>query len=827
MKIQKLRLKNFLGVKRGLGLDEISVDFENISGLVALDGLNGAGKSTLLENLGPYNQLASREGALHRHTYGRDAEKELSFEYHGNNYRTLLKIDSEAEKSEGYIWVNGTPVVNGKISAYAKYMRDLFGSPELFYNSVFCSQNAQKLSDMTTGKLKELFAEFLRLDKLSEYEATAKQCAAVIGGKVSQIDMRIAALKGKAAGKDETNAKIAHGYDKLRVGEEAKTRLIAQTAEITARMDELKAAAARAQSDRQRLQDAQAALLRLENNRDTYLSLQKEDIAALLAKHASLTAEARNCDIIITLSDQINGAAQRERDIAARLESLQGELTTATGKQAEIQAKNNADSIAFSDIRQAMTRLKDDAELRRLDALVKDIDSDIEDEDRTLRELSDDRIIHDLTTQIKQAQGKLVTLTMKDPACTSTTCSFIVDALRAQESLGTIEAQLAARTEEIATGKVAAEQRIADKRTAKAVAVAARAQRATEIDSEMKLLAAHAKAAESALHAVINENIMIIDGIETTKRKIDTAKTELASVKAMAARQGELQVAIARKADLSTAIAEIVEAGKTARTKMDAADQRLQDEIAEQRKSIAAIANEIDPAVDQKLAQAREELNTIAETSSRIDDEISAARDNITRMNADLVRIVDAEREIATAQGQRDAAAKTAAEWTYLKDACGKNGLQALEIDGAAPIITGYANDLLNMAFGPLFSVKFRTQDDEGREVLDIVTIGDDGEDVMLENLSGGQRIWILMALRLATTLLSKEKSGHNYESFFSDELDGPLDPENSVNFVNMYRAFMKIGGFTTGYFISHKPSCRALAEYSLKFVPGQNPAWR
>ena len=132
------------------------------------------------------------------------------------------------------------------------------------------------------------------------------------------------------------------------------------------------------------------------------------------------------------------------------------------------------------------------------------------------------------------------------------------------------------------------------------------------------------------------------------------------------------------------------------------------------------------------------------------------------------------------------------------------------------------------MAFGPLFTVKFRTQDEVGREVLDIISIGEDGEEVLLENLSGGQKIWILMALRLAMTLLSKEKSGRVFETAFFDEMDGPLDPDNSLNFISMYQAFMKVGGFTAILFISHKPSCRNMADdfyYSKteKLLPGDS----
>ena len=41
MIIEKLRLKGFTGIRRGMGLDEISIDFNNSQGLTAFDGPNG------------------------------------------------------------------------------------------------------------------------------------------------------------------------------------------------------------------------------------------------------------------------------------------------------------------------------------------------------------------------------------------------------------------------------------------------------------------------------------------------------------------------------------------------------------------------------------------------------------------------------------------------------------------------------------------------------------------------------------------------------------------------------------------------------------------
>src|SRR4030065_161758 len=139
MQIEKLRLKGFIGIKRGLGLDEISIDFKNIVGLIAFAGQNGLGKSTVLENLHPFNTLASRSGALFTHV---------------------------------------------------------------------CVRDAQKLSDMTTGQLKTLFAEFLRLDRLQEYEETAKQVINVLTGKSGQIDINIEALGKRMEGVKDLRSEI-------------------------------------------------------------------------------------------------------------------------------------------------------------------------------------------------------------------------------------------------------------------------------------------------------------------------------------------------------------------------------------------------------------------------------------------------------------------------------------------------------------------------------------------------------------------------------------------------------------------------------------------
>ena len=97
--------------------------------------------------------------------------------------------------------------------------------------------------------------------------------------------------------------------------------------------------------------------------------------------------------------------------------------------------------------------------------------------------------------------------------------------------------------------------------------------------------------------------------------------------------------------------------------------------------------------------------------------------------------------------------------WDYLRIACSKDGMRAHEIEAVAPMITKNSNDLLSLTFGPNFSVRFETQDEDGREVLNIIVISADGSETPLQVKSGGEKVWILKALRLAQTLISQEKA--------------------------------------------------------------------
>ena len=51
------------------------------------------------------------------------------------------------------------------------------------------------------------------------------------------------------------------------------------------------------------------------------------------------------------------------------------------------------------------------------------------------------------------------------------------------------------------------------------------------------------------------------------------------------------------------------------------------------------------------------------------------------------------------------------------------------------------------------------------------------------------------------------------YEALFSDEADGPLDPERKRMFMAMKREVLRIGGYAQEFFVSQTPELASTAD--------------
>ena len=84
-----------------------------------------------------------------------------------------------------------------------------------------------------------------------------------------------------------------------------------------------------------------------------------------------------------------------------------------------------------------------------------------------------------------------------------------------------------------------------------------------------------------------------------------------------------------------------------------------------------------------------------------------------------------------------------------------------------------------------------------------IVIDSRDGSSKPVDVMSGGERVWINECLVRSIALFLSQRGGYAFETLFSDETDGPLDPERKDQFVAMKRRVLELGGYHREFFVT------------------------
>ena len=217
IRLRKLRLRGAIGIWKGHGVDEVTLDFDRYdAGLVALTWPNGKGKTTLIENCHPYPCMLTRDGTLQQHFRLRDSLRELTFvdERTGAEYRALIMIDgaNASGSCEYHLFRDSIsnnpdshhewePLTNGRKADYEEKILALFGSQELFLRSAFVSQKSTKnnpdLAEATKGEKKAIFRELAGLDYLQAYADSAKGKGDAIEAEISTERTRLEVMEGQ------------------------------------------------------------------------------------------------------------------------------------------------------------------------------------------------------------------------------------------------------------------------------------------------------------------------------------------------------------------------------------------------------------------------------------------------------------------------------------------------------------------------------------------------------------------------------------------------------------------------------------------------------
>jgi len=822
MKLLNLKLRGAIGVKKGLGLNEIELDLSDLSGLVVLDGANGRGKSTVLDNLQPYRMLPSRKRSLQHHFFLRDSFRDLSLEYDGHLYRFLVKIDPERNKQEAFIYVDGgESITTGKVKEYDAEVRRMFGSLDLFLASVFCAQKTDD-SQLTTGQLKEQFVEFLRLHELQRHHETAKQCARIFTAEANHLSQHIERLSKEAAGMDEAMRHQEFVFAELDKAQQELERHKKALADLDAQYAEALKAASKSEANKERIKYLQG---QIDNLRNEIADLEGDlaarvknidiDIAAALDEQAEKTKQASQIVLVERAAIEKSALGEHLAEAKKEIEDQRAKWDELNKAQEALRAEFEKTMKSYRNALDANTgaEMTITGEINRLK-------SQKSEELQRLKLVESDRKITSLKLEISTCEQKLKDLDRRDPDCVSTTCSYIVGALTAKSELPQLREALKQREAELEQTRIEIQNQIKTIEDS----LADKQHELQSILTKRNSLQAEIRQSEESHNAKLHKIQQQLETIEgrgkKLKTKIDSIEQNIARCDQLIAKQAEIKAADMRVKDLAKQVDRLQEEKKQLKTKTGQAIETKQNAMAELKRTMAEL--EPDDDADARVKEIESMQQATADLISKKQREIEVLRQKLVAAEHKVKMLSSIELELDTCKKQRDRLVSEASEWSYLSDACSKNGLQALEIDAVAPVISDIANGLLSSTFGPTFQVRIDTLNDDNRETLDIWVIREDGTEVLLDDLSGGEKVWVLKALRLARTMIAKEKSNKNILTCFADEEDGALrHGETSENYIRLYRQFLAAAGFESCIYISHKPECIAMADHRIVFNGG------
>ncbi|HET6496821.1 MAG TPA: hypothetical protein VFH61_15805, partial [Thermoleophilia bacterium] len=621
IRVRSLTLRGATGIKHGLDLDEVTLDLDAYEpGLVALCGPNGVGKSTLIENLHPYTQMLTRDGALPKHFCLKDSRRELRFcdERTGAEYRALILVDPTlaTPKTECYLYKDGEPLCTGRVKEYEELVDSLFCSIDLFVKSAFAAQKPPKghpdIADATPAERKALFRELGGLDYLQTYAEAAKARADGIGTALGVERGKRGVLLPLIEQEPERQAELT-------AAEQAHIGALAQAETVKAAGVAQKAS-------------VEALAERVAVQRDI-----AQKLAGLTAESARLDAEGA------ALVKQIARAAQA---VTGRAEA--GEIL----HKAEDFAKAKE---ALGEEKQTIFTERDRLSTEHADAL-------------TAHRAARDAV----QAEIRRLEKYAAEIERKKAGLVATVDTL---GLQAEQPI----------SETCPTCK----QRLPDEMRA-------------ELQKERnRKLAALAEQQEAILGL---DNLLMTNGRErsTQERKLSEMIVPPAPELPAFGQQPALDAVLAVLAKLDVPAArETIRLADVAAEQIRAAragEGQIAERAAEITTERAGLRAKADPRVDSEYAVCKAALEALREDYTRASAEAARTGAEVKSLRAildDLAHkreaLAEIERGIAQAEGEL-------ADWRYLERACGRDGIQALELDAMGPGIAEVANGLLDAA---------------------------------------------------------------------------------------------------------------------------------
>lgn len=784
-----ITLSGAIGIKAGLGREEIRIDLEELlpddAITIALKGGNGAGKSTLL-NLGMTPWLSPPiTGNVYDH-FGQTGTRELEWSHGGTRYRSVIQYRQsvKTKSTKAYLYrltvgqwepmrLPNELVSDGKTSTYEACLDHILGPQSLYYLSAFRAQNAPRLADYDDPK--RLMRDLLRLDEIDTLSDSAKSVAADLKRRLVATRYEIHLLDSLRDQYDGISVEIV--AEELASERIKKAKLEAQERE----------AFCKAELD---------SAIQREAVIERKIKLRSE-----IEKRFSERSSRRNDDIEQVEFDRRNIEWSRKK---AEDEHDRGVMAI----KRDIQAANSRADISRKtisrkdEIIQAVAMLADKTQVkRRIEEEISDLkDRAEEKQTASLKMTKLSGLIQQVIEEGKHLRSSVDDLSRRASYINRVpchgygeyaACEALQDAMDAANKIDATSKSRQAKLDEY--HRLEAERSYAISSIASMGCpekdLARKEQELREINimiAELSKTAALENTLKSAGTQLDNEMELIKELHRRLEEKV--AENENSSREY----QQSMDRMSAKKSAINLAAEEDLRALR---------DELKQYLVGDDTSSVTRARQELKEASDL-LARATMALDTNIATQAQRKAELAALR-----------RAIESGAEIhETAKRIED----EIAHWTLLGVAL--KGVIDLSIEDAGPSIAAIANKLLVDAYGPRFTVRIVTQREQanGRlvECFDISVIdSESGIESSITKKSGGETVWLDKALTDAVGLYHQEASGVNYETLFADEAEDGLTEDMKLKFYRMDRAALEMGGYQRKFFVSHNQSAWNMAD--------------
>ncbi len=764
MKILKLKLRGAIGIRKGLGVEEVEIDFSNFqSGLIALTGRNGSGKTTVMENLHPYRQMVSRDGSLQSHFFLKDSYRSLDFEFNGRSYRSKILIDALTGGSEAYLLElkdNTTFALNdGKLTTYDKAIEDLLGSPELFFNSVFSGQKSKGIAELKPADRRKLFYELLNLNSYEVYLEESKLKLKLCEQDLAKIEGEIKALQQDQTSIDvleierqeklEYQAQLISDISELESSVEGASEVIRET-EVKIQIAHQKVLANdQIQKELKELEKQIWSITELNNSKIARYQGDIEDQKKLLERYKKLSSPEAKEKIEQALSDK--------KEHQAKLDELKTVASNLDKGYAEFQKEYSVKLKGLASIEKSLSdaKISEKETKTNLTNARKSVDSSLKDSELI------DQVPCDEQT------GK--------------SCQFLSNAFASKANFDFFSSEEKRLSNELLiqqSGVKNLETKIADQKQ--------------EVDQffqdkdnyfrgSIKTNGDAIKLIEQSLASLNQHNYeKLLDELKEADNQIKLCEQSIS---------GHDKLIVETKLSFEQNLASFKKQVEDLNRKYDkivlVRIQELNADLLIHKQKLLGL--------NQQLQSSRARIDEAKQDVAKLEQLI----ETMTRNEERIEKLKDSKIEIES----------EIKDWTFLTKAFDKTGIPVLKLENSGIEITSVANELLSI-FENKFRIVFETTKLKAdkksyKESFDINIVEEDGV-CEISNKSGGERVWIETALQLAISLVVRQQ-GKKIETSFLDEKDGQLDSDNANLYLSMLRNAHNKSGIHNTFIITHR----------------------